>query len=209
MEQNNLSDKDIFTKIWTSPKEVFKYINDTGYDKHLVLLLALIGISLAFGLAEARNLGDTFSLWQILVICIIGGGLFLGWVSLHLYATFLNWTGKWLKGEGDTMSILRMLSYAMIPSTIGVIFWILQIIIFGNELFESGANFANAGIFSGIFVLLLLLQLILAIWSQILCIIGISEVQKFSIGKSILNLLLPLTPIFVYLILILVFIFWL
>jgi len=37
----------------------------------------------------------------------------------------------------------------------------------------------------------MILELLLGIWTIVLCVIGVSEVQKLSIGKSILNLLLP------------------
>ena len=47
----------------------------------------------------------------------------------------------------------------------------------------------------------MIIEFSLGIWSLILCVIGISEVQKFTIGKSILNLMLPavliITPILI------------
>jgi hypothetical protein len=190
-QQENLLDKEIFTKIWTSPRKVFRYLNERNYDKYMTILLLLSGISRAFNQAATKKIGDKMSIWAILVICIIFGGL-LGWVSYYIYAALISWTGKWLKGEGNTNSILRIISYAMIPSIIALIFLIPQIGIYGNEIFKSDGDITSAGLGSNILVYLtFFLEVVFGIWTIILCIIGISEVQKFSIGKSILNLLLP------------------
>ena len=208
-QQENLSDKEIFSKIWISPRKVFKYLNERNYDKYVTILLVFSGISRAFDQASTKNFGDRMSIWAILGICIIAGGLF-GWFTYYIYAALLSWTGKWLKGEGNTNSILRMISYAMIPSIIALVFLIPQISIYGNEMFKSEGDIVSAGLISNILVYLsLFLEFVLGIWTIVLCVIGISEVQKFSIGKSILNFLLPglviLVPILFIVLLIKVF----
>lgn len=192
-----LTDKDIFTKIWTSPQQVFKYINDKQYDKYVTLLLILSGISRSFDRASLKNMGDKMSIWAILGLCIIVGGL-MGWISYYIYAGLISWTGKLLKGKGDTSSILRILSYAMIPSIIALIFLLPQIGIYGVEIFKEDGDITSAGWISNIFVYgSMFLELVLGIWTIVFCVVGISEVQKLSIGKSILNLLLPLFVIIV------------
>ena len=191
-ENSNLTDKDLFTKIWTSPRQIFKYINDNCYDKYVTILLVLSGISRAFGRASMRNMGDKMSIWGVLGFSIFLGGL-LGWISYYIYAGLVSWTGKWLKGQGDTSAILRMFSYAMLPSIIALIFLIPQIGIYGVEIFKEDGDITSAGWISNIFVYgSMFLEVALGILTLIFCVVGISEVQKLSIGKSILNLLLPL-----------------
>lgn len=191
-QQKNLSDKDIFTKIWTSPRNVFKYVNDKKYSKYELILLVFAGISRTFDQAMSKNWGDDLPLWGIILIAVIIGGL-IGWVSLWMYSALISWTGKWLKGEGKTDSILRIISYAMIPSIVALVLLIPQIGIYGNELFKANGDFASAGHGAAIFVVCTgILAFLLSIWSFVLCIIGVSEVQNFSIGKSILNVLLPI-----------------
>jgi len=196
-ENPKLTDRDIFTKIWTSPRLVFKYINDTRYDKFLHILLILAGITRAFDRASTKNMGDNISLTGVLSICIILGGLF-GWISYYIYAALISWTGKWLNGKGDTSSILRMLSYAMIPSIVVLILLIPQVAIFGNGIFQSNIDIYGSGLVSIIiYYLILFLQLTFGIWTLVVFVIGVSEVQKLSIGKSILNIILPVLIIIV------------
>ena len=196
-EVDQLSDKDIFTKIWTSPRQVFKFINDNSYNKYVTVLLILSGISRSFDQASLKNLGDSMSLWEILAISIIGGGL-LGWISFYIYASLISWTGKWLNGQGNTNSIFRMLAFSMLPSIIALVLLIPQILIYGIEIFKSEGNLIDADWLSNVFFYSsMLLQFLFGITTLIFCVIGTSEVQKLSIWKSILNLLLPVFVIIV------------
>lgn len=198
---DKLSGREIFLKIWTSPRQVFKFINETGYDKFVIPLLVLSGISRSFDRADVNDMGDRYSLWTIVCLCIVLGGLF-GWMSLYFYAALVNWTGKWLKAQGTTNSILKMFSYAMIPEIIALIFLIPQILIYGNDFFRSHDYTLYSNATSNVvFYIAVTLEFILGAWTAFLCVIGTSEIQKLSIGQAILNLLLPIlviaVPIFI------------
>jgi hypothetical protein len=186
-----LTDKEIFTRIWTDPRSVFKYLHENQYDKYVNLLLVLAGISKTFDRASSKNMGDTLPLIAVIGLCIILGGL-VGWISTYIYAALLSWTGKWLNGKGNTVSLLRMMAHAMIPSIAALLMLIPQIGLFGNSIFQSEIDISVYGYISvGIFYFSLFIELSLTIYTLCLLVIGISEVQKLSIGKSILNLLLP------------------
>lgn len=189
---DTLTDTEIFTKIWTEPRRVLKYINETKYEKYFYILLFLAGVSGAFDRAANKNMGENASLFGIVAGCVILGG-FLGWLSYYIYAALLSWTGKWLDGKGNTDSIYRILAYAMFPSVVSLLFLAPQIAVYGIDLFRQDGDLVNAGLFGNIiFWSSLSLEVVLGIFTLVFSIIGISEVQKISIGKSILNLLLPL-----------------
>src|SRR5678815_4890564 len=116
-EKLQLTDKEIFTKIWTYPRQVFKFLDETYYDKFVTILLVLAGISRTFDRASLQNMGDKMSLGGVIAFCIVAGVL-LGWISYYIYAALLSWTGKWLNGQGNTKSILRMLAHAMLPTIV-------------------------------------------------------------------------------------------
>jgi hypothetical protein len=189
--ENSTKIPDIFLKIWTSPKKIFKFIDDYKYDNHVVLLLVLSGIARTFDRAATKNMGDTFSLWGVILFCIIVGGLF-GWISYYVYAALISWTGKWFNGRSDTQGILRVMAYALFPSILALVLLLPQIAIYGNGIFQSSGDVTSAGTFENVFFYSsLLLEFGLSVWTIVLCIIGVSVVQKFSIGKTILNLFLP------------------
>jgi hypothetical protein len=201
-EEVQLTDKQVFTDIWANPRMVFKYINENRYEKYMLALLFLAGVASSIDRASLKNMGDKSSLLSIVGLSIVMGGLF-GWISYYLYSAMLSWTGKWLDGQGDTKSILRVLSYAMLPSIISIVCLIPQIGFYGVEIFKSDGDISSAGIIPNILVYsCMAMDVVLGIWTMILCVLAISEVQKLSIGKSILNLLLPILVIIVPILLI-------
>lgn len=199
--------KEIFYKLLTSPRDAFKFINDYKFDKHVTILLSLAGIVRAFDRAIGKNMGDNFSLLGLITFCIIIGGLF-GRITYYIYSALISWIGKWFEGTADTQSILRILAYSLFPSVFVLILLIPQIAIYGNGMFQSDYDTSNTGLINNIvYYGLLLCGVVLGIWSFVLSIIGISEVQKFSIWKALLNLLLP-ALFFISIILVIVLIFW-
>ena len=197
LKPNFISDRKLFIGILTSPREAFSFINTYQYQKHVSLLLVLAGISRTFDRASTKNMGDNFSLWGVITFCIIIGAI-CGWLIYYLYSAMISWTGKWLNGKGNTDSILRVMAYALIPSILALLFLIPQIAIYGNEMFKSDGDITSGGIVSNIIVYgAILLEFSLGIWTLVLCVIGLSEVQKISIAKSILNLFLPAIVIIV------------
>ena len=190
-EQIQLSDKEIFTKIWMSPRLVFKFINQNGYTKFSTILLILGGITGALNSASTRNMGDIMPLWSVLIVCMLGGGFF-GWLYFYIYAALLSWTGKWLKGTGNTKSLFRMISYALIPSLLVLFTFILRIALIGNAEFQRNMDVLdNEFLITSLFSFSLFVEIVTGVWTLAILVIGISEVQKLSIGKSIVNLILP------------------
>jgi len=196
-----LSDRDIFTEIWTSPRRVFKFINDTQYEKHLYILLFFGGISRAFDRATTKDMGDTSSLLSIVLGAVILGGA-LGWISYYIYAALLSWTGKWLNGVGNTSSIYRITGYTIFPSVLSLIFLVPQMAVYGNDVFRD-VNYDSAGTFGNIiFWVSVFFQVALSLTTIVFMVIGLSEVQKFSTGKAILNIILPIAVIIIPIVLV-------
>ena len=190
-----MKDREIFSKIWTQPREVFNYILENNYKKYMIVLLFLAGIVRTLDRASMRDYGDRYSLMVILGMSILLGGL-LGWISYYIYAALIRWTGSWLDGQGDTDSIFRVMAYALLPNVLGLFLVAPQILVYGIEIFKSNGDITSAGVLGNIiFYTCLIAEIVLSIYTIVFIVIAISVVQKLSIGKSILNLLLPIVII--------------
>lgn len=193
----DLSFSQIFVKIWLSPRILFRYLSESGYSKHVEILLILAGIVRAFDRAFEKNLGDQWPLTMIVVICM-GAGALGGWISVYIYAYLLRWTGQWLDGKARAKDIIRIFAYGMIPMIVTLVFIAVQIVLFGNEIFQSSFDIYVYDTFHiAIFWFTILGELIFGVWCLILLIIGLAEVQNMSTGKAILNLFLPLLVILI------------
>jgi hypothetical protein len=177
------------------PKKAFRFIHKYRYEYHLKALLVLGGVSSAIERAVSNNSGDTMSLGAVLGMALIFGGL-LGWISSYIYSALISWSGGWINGKAQTSDILRVLAYANIPYILSLVMVAIQIATFGNEYFQSYLNLDSYGIVEQvIFYGCSFIQVALAMWSIILMVIGVAEAQKFTFGKSLLNLLLPVLVI--------------
>lgn len=199
-----LTDKEIFTKIWTQPRRILKYIHEKNYAKYSYLLLYLIGLGNILDNASMRNYGDRMSMISIIGIAVFGA--LLGWIGLYIYSGFISITGKWIGGKGNTNGIFGIIPYCYIPSIISLVFLFTEILIFGVESFkyysfvieENTTNFI-------IYYSLLILEGLFSLYSIVMLIIGVSEVQKFGIGKAILNIVLPILLVIPFILLIILF----
>lgn len=190
-EEVKFTDQEIFTKIWSNPKQILQYIHKYQYEKNMYIILILIGIVNSLDRASLKNMGDTRSLTEILFISIAIGGL-LGWISFYIYSSLVSWTGSWLNGRGNQSSLYRIFTYSMMPAIFTLVFTLVQIVFFGKDTFTSSfdINLENY-VLMIIYYSTSLISLGLSIFSLALCVIGTSIVQQFSIGKAILNLVLP------------------
>ena len=189
---NTFTDEELFTQIWTRPKAVLAYIHEYKYDKYVTILLVLAGIKGSFDRASMKGMGDSMSMIGILGVCIIFGALF-GWITYYICAAIISFTGKWLEGRGNTQSLLRVISYSLIPTVISLVLLIPQIGIYGIEMFKSDGDILSQGIIPNIvFYASIALEFVLSICSIVFAVIGIAVVQNFGYGKAFLNIMLPI-----------------
>ena len=159
-----------WTEVWLHPRNTIKAI--LKYDpKYMVLpLAALAGITnnaLDFESMDAIVGGSSF-IGSVLVAAL------LGIVGIYLFGFLFSLTGKWIGGKADALKLRAALAWGSVPVVAGIILFV--------PLF-FGLNTGSVGVIgmSG------LIALVLAIWSIVLRIGMISEVQGFSIWKAILN----------------------
>ncbi|HLP64761.1 Yip1 family protein [Flavobacterium sp.] len=188
---------ELFKTVLLDPKRAFKFIHKYEYENHVKVLLVLAGISGTFDRAVNNNSGDDMSLGGVIAMSVIVGGL-LGWISYYLYAALMSWTGGWLNGNAGTSDLLRIIAYANIPSILGLIIMIFQLILVGNSYFQSTIYLDEYG--TAVTILyygLAIAQLGLGIWNVFLLVIGVAEAQQFGYGKAFLNVILPIIVIVV------------
>jgi len=187
-----LTDKEIFTRIWTEPRVVFRYLHDFRYDKYTYLLLFLAAVANAFDRAAKRNMGEEHSLIYVLMMSIVIGGIF-GVMFYYIYAATASWMGRWFGGKANTASLLRVFAHAAFPVTLTLFITVIHIALFGIDLFRGEIDIDDYDMtYNVIYFGSVAVELSLAIWSICLAVVGVSEVQKISILPAIANIILPI-----------------
>jgi hypothetical protein len=204
-----IADHQVIKAVLFDPKRAFRFIHKFQYENHLKPLLVLAGMANAFDRAASSNEGDTGSLGGIIFASLLIGGL-LGWISYYVYSSLISWTGSWINGTASREAILRVLAYATIPTSLSLIVTLLGILIFQNSYFQENLNIDSDNyLLLGVYYLLTAVSIGLAVYTLILYVVGVAEVQGFSYLKALLNIALPLVLILVFaLVLYLVFGLW-
>ncbi|RDI13240.1 Yip1 family protein [Flavobacterium sp. AG291] len=185
--QNAEIEENLFKKIITAPKEAFRFIADHQYEKHMVQLLVLAGMTSGLDKAVEKTMAGDSGIISALIYTIIGG--LFGWIGYYIFSGILSLTGRWLGGEGRTDTILPVISYAAIPTIATIPLLIVRYAI-GFEPIVFDIKFV-------VYYVVLFIEIALSFWALALLVIGLAQVQRFSIGKAILNILLPILIIFV------------
>ena len=160
-------------EVWLHPRNTIKAI--LKYDpKYMVLpLAALAGI--------ANNALDFESM-----DAIVGGSSFigsafvaalLGIVSLYISGFLLSLTGRWINGKANALKLRAAIAWAGVPVVTSLLLFIPLFFALNSESF-------------GILSVSGIAFMILGVWSLVLQVGMISEIQKFSIWKAILNIIL-------------------
>ncbi len=195
-----------FLTIWTSPRQTIRSILDSGNTKYIYMLAMVAGITNSLDRASGSSAGDDTSLWLILLLAFILGPIG-GIITLHIGAFLIRWTGNWIGGAGDKSDIKVAYAWTNVPAIIGLILWILQLLLFGDEMFttEMDRVDSNTSLYV-LFFVIAAIEMVLMVWGIIILIKGIAEAQRFSSWKAIGNLLLSalvvLVPIILFVLLI-------
>ena len=93
-----LSDGDVFARIWAQPRLVFAYLNEFQYDRYTFVLLFLAAATAGLELAIANHLNKGMSLYVIIAVSIVVGGIF--WtIVYYIFAAVASGIGVWFGGQ--------------------------------------------------------------------------------------------------------------
>lgn len=168
--------------MWTRPREVVRFLafNRPTYGVYyLATAYALEGL---FFYANWWSLGvhshaSSYFGFAALLSPFIG----FGW--LYLGGAFFYLLGKAFKGIGSMIQLRSALAWSSIPYLITLFVWLFLFSFSSEHVFIQ-----DSGPYSSVFIIFI--TLVVKIWSLVLLVQSIREVQHFSLGVSILNIII-------------------
>jgi hypothetical protein len=164
--------------IWTKPRNTMAQIAAENPNQSLWILAAIYGFNSLMNLFQSIALGQAMTPMGILVLAILVAP-FWGYINLSVWSWFVSFTGKWLKGQGNFTEVRSACAWSSVPLLVNIPLWLLMVALFGHQLF---LNFPDAGI--------LIAKIVTSIWSFIIYLNALAAVQKFSMLRTIGNLIL-------------------
>jgi hypothetical protein len=176
-----------WVSIWTKPRATISKIVAENPDRSLWLLAAIYGFCSLMNMFQTVALGSALGIFAVIVLALILSPLY-GYVSFSIWSWFVFQVGKWFKGQGTFKEVRSAYAWSCVPILVNIPLWLLMVFLFGHQLF---LNFPDAHLLSTVqvFVLFIILiaKVVLSIWSLVIYLNTLSEVQSFSVLRAILN----------------------
>ncbi|MFT7239360.1 MAG: hypothetical protein ACI93L_003461 [Cyclobacteriaceae bacterium] len=171
-----------YQTIWLNPRRTFAdYVVNSESQSLFALPIIIIGLSLGLNMTTEINaiLDDEFVWWSLLIAIpmgIVTAFLILGFIMPGL----IKLVGRIWNGESTMRQMVNVYSISSIPYGLILIYQIALFAIGEDPLIDR----VNAGF-----------SYMQWLWSFTLLIIGISQIQRFSYGMALLNILIRYLPI--------------
>ena len=174
--------------IWTSPKATIRRVVSENPNKSLWWLAAIYGFSSLMNTFQSASMGQAMGTAGLLILAVVLAP-FWGWVCFSVWSAFVTWTGKWFKGQGNFKTIRAAYAWSCVPIALNIPLWLLMVALFGHQLFLNlpDSHLMPNGLVMFMFIILIV-KMILTVWSLVIYLNALAEVQNFSILRAILNL---------------------
>jgi hypothetical protein len=197
----DLSKENPFLTIWTRPRATIRGIVNTNPDYRVLPITIAGGILEALQLESLVFAGKQPTVPTILLIAVVIGPP-LGLILLYASAWIVEMSCRLLGGQADSREVRSALAWSSVPLLATAPLWIIQLALFGSELFTLAASISAQPARLYPLAATAVPELILEIWWMVVTVKALGEVQRFSAWKALSSMLLLLAP-FVILIVIL------
>ncbi len=175
--------------IWTEPRATIAGIVAENPNRSLWLLASIYGFCSLMNVYQSMALGTAMGSVGILILAVIFAP-FWGYINFTIWSFLVTFVGKLFRGQGRFVEIRAAYSWSCVPLIINVPLWLLMVAIFGHQLFLNfpDAHLLNTSQMTFLFTILVT-KVVLAIWSLVIYLNALAEVQKFSVLRAILNVI--------------------
>lgn len=178
--------------IWLRPRETIRTIVDYDPGYNVLTIVSLVGILDFLNRASNKALGDHVSLVSIGFMAIIFGPLG-ALIRISIMSGLVAWTGSKIGGQATSREVKTALAWSEVPYLTGYLLWGLYLGFLGEQMFKDHMQFAtdqDATVAQIILFGGLGIGVLLGIWSFVIKVVALSEVQGFSPGRAFGNLFL-------------------
>jgi hypothetical protein len=176
--------------VWTEPRATISAVVAQNPDRCLWWLAAIYGFSSVLNMSQTLLLGYRIHWAGVVLLAIVLGPL-VGFLNFTVWSWVVHFTGKWLRGVGTFKAVRAAYSWSMVPMIVNIPLWLALIGIFGQRLFmEFNETMMLTDLQVGFLFGVFLIRIATAVWSIVIYLNGLAQVQQFTILRAIGNVLI-------------------
>ncbi len=166
--------------MWVRPRETIRWVVQTNPRYGVFWLSGIYVLQFLFFFLNFWSFGLSFHRYAVLIPSLVLAPA-LGVIWVWFYGWILLFTARWFGGKAPPSHVRAALAWSRLPMSISLILWAFLLLIQPDEVFVqhgpgSLALFLHMGIF------------FLEIWTFVLFVQAIREVQHFGLFKSLANI---------------------
>ena len=179
--------------IFQTPRPVFAALRNDSDEEAAARsepVLAIVFLSGIAGVLSARETGRLLDYWEfdgvlVAIVAFLSGG-FYAFVTYWLGGALLHLGIRAAGGAGSYRLSRHVLGFAAAPLALSLLLlWPVRLAVYGDDSFHRGGADEGTGywIFTG-------LSLAFVAWASGLLVLGVSVVQRWTIGRALVSVAL-------------------
>lgn len=170
--------------VWLRPRRVFREMALRPIGGADFLLAAAQGVAAWLALSRAQNAGATGSVAEIFYKALLVGSLG-GIASLFLMGTIYGRLAARNAGTATRNQVFHVMAYGGVPLAASLLLWVFTAVLFGAATFEPVPHPAVDAFAAILLQMQFIAYVLLAIWSVLIQIMGLSEIQGVSVRRAL------------------------
>jgi hypothetical protein len=180
----------IWRTVWTEPREtISRLVMNPLARKTFWALAAVYGFCSIMNLFQAASAGFALSTFEMILASVIIAPVW-GYIVFSFWSWVVTLVGRWFNGKGSFAQIRTAYAISCVPMAVTAALWLFMVLLFGQELFMSFPDaFLLTNVQLAVIFAILLSKVVLAVWSLVIYINALSEVQQYSVLRTILTII--------------------
>jgi hypothetical protein len=170
--------------VWLRPRRVFRELAARPAGIADYLLAAAQGIGNFLALYRHEGAGAHSSVEEILAKSFAYGAI-AGVVSVYLMAVVYGRLGTRVGGKSTTNQVIHVLAYGGVPMAASLAIWVLTALLAGEATFVETPRADLEDFLALLLHVQFISYVLLLIWSIVLQVMGLSEIQGLTTRKAL------------------------
>jgi len=172
--------------IWVHPRSTLRAVTAAGPNHRALIFSAGWGVVQSLFQASQNNVGLRAPLLWILVAALVIGAIW-GLLQVFLLSGLVYIVGRWTGVVTTYYPVQTVFAWGTLPVAASLVLWLGAALILGRPLFLSDQAMAATGrpdLLIGVGVLYLVTGA-LWIWSAVIIVLGLAEIQRVSVLRAL------------------------